>query len=136
MRAAFGAIFVGLVAASAVAAADLKGFTAYEGVDAVRPAGGGTRVTANGVDFWTSGTPGKAYRILGVLTDKRPDSGFGSNPTKSKALAARIKAAGGDAAVVAGSGAKLSGVVALGSGLTVPVSDKVTTFLVVKYESQ
>ncbi len=30
---------------------------------------GGTKITTDGVDFWTSGNPPRAYLVLGVLMD-------------------------------------------------------------------
>lgn len=111
-----------------------SGFTPYESRDPVVEGQGGTRVSGNGVDFWTTGTPPRRYRILGVLSDTRPDSGFGSNPTKSRALAERIRAAGGDAAIVLGSDTQLAGAFNVGYGVTVTNHDRTTQFLVVRYE--
>jgi hypothetical protein len=117
-----------------VAPAVAEDFGPYEGRDAVVEGTGGTRVQANGVDFWTYGTPPRAYRILGIITDKRPAQGFGSNPTKSRALAKRVKDAGGDAAIFVSEETRATGAFNLGNGLSTMVEDRSTRLLVVRYE--
>jgi hypothetical protein len=59
---------------------------------------GGTKITTDGVDFWTSVNPPRAYLVLGVLMD--------SNDAKmmaaigSRQLAAKVRELGGDALIV------------------------------------
>lgn len=109
-------------------------FAAYEGREAVVQGEGGTRVQSNGVDFWTFGTPPRTYRILGVITDKRPAQGFGSNLTRSRALAKRVKDVGGDAAIVLTEETRPTGTFNLGNGSATVVEDRSTKLLVVRYE--
>src|SRR5690349_6047663 len=59
---------------------------------------GGTKVTADGVDFWTSGRPPRPYQVLGVLMDKDDSKMMAAVGTS--ALARKVKDLGGDALIV------------------------------------
>lgn len=79
-------------------------FAPFEGPNAERVGEGGTKQTKNGIDYWTSGTPPRRYRILGILTDQRY-LGWGPRILDSKSVAKEIREAGGNAAIViAGTG--------------------------------
>jgi hypothetical protein len=74
-------------------------FAQYEGPAAEQSGTGGTKITKDGVDFWTTGTPPRRYRILGVLTDSRYEA-WGKKAVGSGGVARRIRELGGDAVVV------------------------------------
>jgi hypothetical protein len=136
MRKSLHLLLAGAIALSPLTAASAPKFEPYEGKKSVVDGEGGTRVQNAGIDFWTSGTPPHRYRILGVLTDARPSGGFGSDLTKSQALAKRIKDVGGDAAIVLGEETKTTGAVSLGNGLTALAQERTTRLMVVHYEDQ
>lgn len=62
---------------------------------------GGTKEVVDGYDIWDNGTPPRRYQLLGVVVVEDFDNVFGRQRIRS-ALAAQIRAAGGDAAIVAG----------------------------------
>lgn len=111
-----------------------KGFAPYEGKNPIAEGDGGTKVQASGVDYWTTGSPPRRFRVLGVLSDSRPARGFASDPTKSRALADRIKEAGGDAAIFLQASTATTAIVALGNGLSAPAQERTTQLLVIRYE--
>jgi hypothetical protein len=129
------ALVAAVVSASPTYAAP-KGFAPYEGKNAVTEGEGGTKIQANNIDFWTTGSPPRRYRVLGVLSDSRPARGFASDPTKSRALAERVRSAGGDAAIFLDASTNVNAVVAIGNGIMAPVQERTTRLLVIKYEDQ
>jgi hypothetical protein len=95
--AVFALVIVSLMAATP---ADAKNeFAPFEGPNAERVGEGGTKLTKNGIDYWTTGTPARKYRVLGILTDQRYAS-WGPRILDSKSVAKEIKDAGGNAAIV------------------------------------
>jgi hypothetical protein len=60
---------------------------------------GGTKEVIDGYEIWDNGTPPHRYAVLGVVAVEDFDNVFGNQRIRS-ALAAQIKAAGGNAAVV------------------------------------
>lgn len=123
----------GLSAASA-AHAGLQ-FAQYDGPTAVQSGTGGTRITKDGVDFWTTGTPPRRYRIIGVLTDTRYEA-WGKKALGSAGVAKRIRELGGDAVVLLGQKDRSDGayIVPLGSSVIGGDDVKTTTELeVIKY---
>jgi hypothetical protein len=119
-------------------------FAQYDGPNAERVGGGGTRITKNGVDWWTAGSPSRRYRVLGVITDTRSNKPFRGQALGSKSIAKQVKNAGGDAVIlmgqdrqIAGSNA-VGGIAGSGGGYNGWMSGKVITdttsqLLVVKY---
>jgi hypothetical protein len=118
-------------------------FAAYEGSTNVFKGQGGTKVTSDGVDFWTTGSPPRNYQVLGILTDQRRDQHFAASSFGSD-VAAEAKRVGDNAVVILDEGkefvgtystasATVSGRFASGSGIGVAVRDKITRLLVIKY---
>lgn len=60
---------------------------------------GGTKEVIDGYEIWDNGNPPRRYQVLGVVTVEDFDNVFGRQRIRS-ALAAQIKEAGGNAAVV------------------------------------
>lgn len=75
-------------------------FATYEGPNAVQAGTGGAKIVAEGVDFWTDGTPPRRYQVLGYLTDTRGNGSFSKHAIGSKGLAKRVRELGGDALIV------------------------------------
>ena len=48
-------------------------YATYEGTASIQIGSGGTKVTANGIDYWTTGTPPRRYQVLEISTDARKD---------------------------------------------------------------
>jgi len=119
-------------------------YAQYEGRDAIREGQGGSKLTKDGIDFWTTGQPPRKYLVLGVLTDGRREGVITKSAIGSGMLAKRVHDLGGDALVVVGQNSIISGATGItsvfGSGqnasatTTSILDDKtITQFLVVKY---
>lgn len=119
-------------------------FTAYEGKDAIVDGRGGTKVTKDGIDFWTTGEPPRRFQVLGVLTDKRGTGLFAGDAVGAPSVVKRIQELGGSAAIVLNQKSQQAGTwysgsasaygnSAYGSGFAVPVMKATTQLLVVKY---
>lgn len=122
-------------------------FAPYEGRDAVQVGQGGTRIQKHGVDFWTTGTPPRRFRVVGVFTDRRSDKPLSGDAVGSSSVAKKVLEAGGDAVIVQGSEVRVAGFISSGSaqafGNTIygvgrgRAVNKITTdMLVVKYLSE
>jgi hypothetical protein len=118
-----------LVAGTATAASD---FASYDGNDAVREGQGGTKVTTDGVEFWTSGAPPHRYRVLGVLTDSRSSGVFSGSATGSS-VAKHIRSLGGDAAILMSQDSQVRGAF-ISNGVAGVIRRNTTQLLVVKYQ--
>lgn len=109
-------------------------FSAYDGPAPITTGAGGTKITKNGIDYWTSGTPPRRYQVIGLVTDKRDEEWDGGRAIGSPAVAGKVKKAGGNAVIVqsqteggATGGGGFGGIFALGGSKTM------TTMLVVRY---
>jgi hypothetical protein len=58
----------------------------------------GASKNVNGVDFWVLGTPPRKFRIVGYIVDNRK-RGIIESVTHDPNIAAKAKAAGGDAVI-------------------------------------
>ena len=117
-------------------------FEVYEGPAAIQEGSGGTRVTKNGIDYWTSGSPPRRYQVIGRLTDKRSEEMDGGHAIGSPKVAKLVKQAGGDAVLVVNQNTVGAGSVGLGSftgGLAsffmMGSTNTMTVFAVLKYLS-
>lgn len=123
-----------VLASAAIAGPALAGanFAPYEGKDAIAEGRGGTRVTKDGVDFWTTGEPPRRYQVLGVLSDKR-----GTGALSGKAIgggtAKHVREIGGDAAIILGEDTQAVGAMVMQGGMVGVARRKTTQMLVVKY---
>ena len=111
-------------------------FAAYEGPASIQLGAGGTKITANGIDYWTTGTPPRRYQVLGVLTDARKDRRSDGHVVGSKSVARRTIDAGGNAVIFDEATSKLSGVGGyVGSGFFAgrTINRTTTQLMVVKY---
>jgi hypothetical protein len=134
-------------------------FAAYDGPDKVFKGEGGTKVNNDGIEFWTTGSPPRNYRVLGILTDQRRDQRFSAS-NFAPDVAAEVKRVGGDAVVIldeakefvgtystgtatasttdsaTASGRSLYGqsnTTTFGSGTGIAIRNKITRLLVIKY---
>jgi hypothetical protein len=114
-------------------------FSIYEGPNAVQTGTGGAKITKDGVDFWTDGTPPRKFQILGFITDTRKDKLLSGHAVGSSGLAKRVRQVGGDALIVMGEDERNAGIVGgINGGLAWGRSvHKITTkFAVVRYLAQ
>lgn len=134
-------------------------YAAYEGVQKTFQGEGGTKTVTDGIEFWTSGSPPRKYRVLGVLTDQRRDQRFSAASFGSD-VASEVKKVGGDAVVILDQAKEFVGTyststanantrgsastvnnstyfqrntTAFGSGANLAIRDKIVRLLVVKY---
>lgn len=126
-----------ILSAPAVAGAKID-FAIYEGPPKITTGEGGTKVTKNGIDYWTTGTPPRRYQIIGFVQDKRDELMDSGHAIGSPSIASKVKRAGGHAVIVEsqdevgktggfGSASPFFGFLAMGGSKTV------TRMLVVKY---
>lgn len=123
-----------VVLASALALPAVAGTTyaAYEGGDAITEGRGGTKVTTDGIDFWTSGAPPHRYQVLGILTDTRGTGLLSGAAVGNSGLAKKVRELGGSAAVVMGRDTQVHGAMVIGGN--VALARRATTqLMVVKY---
>lgn len=89
-----------LIALLLLAGCASTNYQAYEGrTDQVIEGQGGTKETIEGLEIWDNGNPPRRYKVLGVATVEDFDNVFGQQRIRS-AMAAQIRQAGGDAAVL------------------------------------
>ena len=139
MKLHLAATILCIVATPASAQAKIE-FSAYEGPEQIVTGQGGTKITKNGIDYWTSGTPPRRYQVIGRITDKRDEDWDGGHAIGSPTVAKKVKRAGGSAVImldqndVAGSSAAFgsfyggTGTFFGGGG-----SKTLTIFMVVRY---
>ena len=75
---------------------------------------GGTKVTKNEIDYWTSGSPPRRHQVLGVIKDNRDNHWLSGNAVGSKAIAKLVKQAGGDAVIILDRNSRQTGTVSGG----------------------
>ena len=138
---------IGVVIAMAVCPAGAKTrFEPYEARNPVVEGQGGARTMKDGVDFWTTGDPPRRYKIIGIIRDNRGTGLFFGNAIGSSGIAKKIREVGGDAAILLNQNSSVKAVwsqaqasadgnQASGSGVAIPIEERVTTFVVVKYLS-
>ena len=89
------------LALSAPAFAQAKiDFAIYEGPPKVVTGEGGTKITKNGIDYWTTGTPPRRYQVIGFVQDRRDELMDGGHAIGSPSIASKVKGAGGNAVIV------------------------------------
>lgn len=115
-------------------------FAVFEGPIDIRKGDGGTKITKNGIDYWTSGTPPRRYQIIGRISDRRSEEWDGGHAVGSPSIARKVLKAGGNAVILldqqdvgtgGGGFGNLSG--GWGSFFSVGTSKTTTVFVVVKY---
>ena len=73
-------------------------YRSYEGGANQYEGTGGTRITTDGVDFWSNGTPPRKFVMLGIVTSEI-GAGYGDEYMIRSAVASKVKQVGGHAAV-------------------------------------
>ena len=139
MRLFATAVMASLIATPALAGAKIE-FAQYEGAPLIETGEGGTKITKNGVDYWTSGKPPRKYQVIGRISDRRNEEWDGGHAIGSPTVAKKVKQAGGDAVIMldqkdAGVGSSGFGSLFGGTGsfFAMGGSKTTTTFVVVKY---
>jgi len=135
---------IGLAIAAAQSAEAKTRFEAYEARDSIVEGSGGSRIEKDGVDFWTMGDPPRRYQIIGIIRDNRGTGPLHGNAIGSSGIAKKVREVGGDAAILLNQNSALKGIYsqgqatangnqAFGSGFAIPIQERVSTFIVVKY---
>jgi hypothetical protein len=122
-----------LLASPAHAGASID-FAPYDGPEIIEVGTGGTKVTKNGIDYWTSGTPPRRYRVIGQVRDKRDEEWDGGRAIGSPRIARIVIRAGGDAVILnAEAPAGQTGGAGVGKVFALGGSKTLTTFVAVRY---
>ena len=141
------ALFYCLGIAAVMSAHPLAAKTRYESYEArnsVVEGQGGSRTTKHGIDFWTTGDPPRRYQIIGIIRDNRGTGVIHGNAIGSSGIAKKVREVGGDAVILLNQNSSIKGIYsqgqasaygnqAYGSGISIPIEERVTTFAVVKY---
>jgi hypothetical protein len=109
-----------------------------------RLARGGTKLTKNGIDYWTTGSPPRRFQVLGIITDARKDRLFDGDVLGSASVAKLARDAGGDAVIMGSQDARNVGTVtsfnanaygnsAWGTGFRRRITRTTTQIVVIKY---
>ena len=137
--------FIGIAAAIYAPSVEAKTrYEAYEARISVVEGQGGSRTTKDGVDFWTIGDPPRRYQIIGIIRDNRGTGPLHGNAIGSSGIAKKVREVGGDAAILLNQNSSVTGVWSqgqatangnqmYGSGIAIPIEQRVTTFAVIKY---
>jgi hypothetical protein len=99
--------------------------TQYEGT-------GGTKVTADGVDFWSNGMPPRKFVLLGVVISEI-GAGYGDEYLIRSSVAAKVKQVGGHAAIEMNNNTSFAGVLRTAPGVYMAANARQMKFAVVKY---
>jgi hypothetical protein len=99
LRFYFAIVFAALAPTVVHAQAKIQ-YSAYEGEAVIKTGTGGTKLTKNGIDYWTSGEPPRRFQVIGLITDKRDEVWDGGHAVGSPSVAGKVKKAGGDAVIV------------------------------------
>ncbi len=75
-------------------------FAVYEGQPIIKTGAGGTKITKNGIDYWTSGEPPRRYQVIALVQDKRDEFWDGGHAVGSRSIANKVKKSGGDAVII------------------------------------
>jgi len=95
------AIILALLMAIPICPAHAKTrFFAYEGRDSIVEGRGGTRISKNEIDYWTSGTPPRRFQVIGFIDDSRGTGALHGDVVGSRSIARLAKAAGGQAVII------------------------------------
>ena len=119
-------------------------FERYEARDSIIEGNGGSRIEKDGIDFWTMGDPPRRYQIIGIIRDNRGTGVFHGNAIGSSGIAKKVREVGGDGVILLNQDSALKGIYsqgqatangnqAFGSSFAIPIEERVTTFIVVKY---
>jgi len=99
---------------------------------------GGASKNVNGIDFWVIGTPPRKYCIIGYIQDSRK-AGIIEMATRDSNIAAKAKAAGGDAVIATADFARQvaaqfnANTSAFVTQTTIPILWRGSQYLVIKY---
>ncbi|WP_375178093.1 hypothetical protein [Sphingobium yanoikuyae] len=140
-------LFCSLGIAATLTAHPLAAKTRYEPYEArnsLNEGQGGSRTTKDGVDFWTTGDPPRRYQIIGIIRDNRGTGALHGNAIGSSGIAKKVHEVGGDAVILLNQNSSVKGIWSQGqasayggqtsgSGLAIPIQERVTMFAVVKY---
>src|SRR5688572_18870354 len=127
-----GAILAATVCSPAQARAR---FEPFEARNAIVEGQGGSRVTKDGVDFWTSGDPPRRYEIIGVIRDNRGTGLLHGNAVGSSGIAKLAIEHGGNAVILIDQNTALRAVwsqgqasaygnQASGTGISIPIQER------------
>jgi hypothetical protein len=126
-------------------------FLAYEGRNAIHEGEGGNKKALEGVDFWFNGDPPRRFKVIGVITDRRMETGIYGMIRMSGLeydIAKAAKAANGDAVILEREGEDLLGVggfssayatgnrnwaSGFGSSIAAPIKAHLARYVVVAY---
>ena len=88
-----------------------QSFYAYDGPVKPLLGSGGAKTVKHEIEYWVDGAPARPFRIVGVMVDSRSDRWFSGNAVGSKAIAKKVKEAGGNGVIILNQQEKITSVV-------------------------
>ena len=122
-------------------------FESWEGRNSVVEGRGGTRKVVDEMDVWTHGDPPRRFKVLGIIQDERP-GGLIPMARLKHDIIKKARENGGNAVIFVSSESQLRGyyttshataydygnsATAYGSSLTMPITRRSSTYVVIKY---
>ena len=88
-----------------------QSFYAYDGPVKPLLGSGGAKTVKHEIEYWVDGAPARPFRIVGVMVDSRSDRWFAGSAVGSKAIAKKVKEAGGSGVIILNQQEKITSVV-------------------------
>jgi hypothetical protein len=105
----------------------------YEGrPDAVWEGQGGTKLVVDGIDFWDNGAPPRKYKVVGFATGA-VGAGYGADSIIRSAIASKVKAQNGSAAILVTGNTSSLGFVKASPSMWMAASTRELKYAVVQY---
>jgi hypothetical protein len=126
-------MLLGLLLLLSLTACATVDYQPYEGkAGAVWEGQGGTKVVVDGIDFWDNGAPPHKYRVVGYATGA-VGNGFGADGIIRGAVASKVKAIGGNAAILVTGNTSELGFVKTAPNMWMVASTRELKYAVVQY---
>ena len=104
----------------------------YEGKTTVYEGTGGNKLTVDGIEFWSNGTPPRKFEVIGSVTSE-VGSGYGDEGIIRSAVATEVKSKGGNAAIQLTNNNSYTGMIKATPSFYMATGVKRMEFSVVKY---
>jgi hypothetical protein len=128
MKKLLGALL--LLSLTACATVDYQPFEGK--ADAVWEGQGGTKLVVDGIEFWDNGAPPHKYKVVGYATGA-VGAGIGADDIIRDAVASKVKALGGSAAILVTGNTSDLGFVKTAPNMWMAASTRELKYAVVQY---
>lgn len=95
---------------------------------------GGTKLVVEGVEFWDNGSPPRKFKLLGYATGAI-GAGYGADDIIRSSIAAKVKAQGGNAAILVNGSTSMTGMAKASPSLYIATNTRELKYAVIQYEN-